>query len=140
MKNPFISRFVPIIALMLFVGSSDLFAQGRGGRQNVDPEKALAEQLKVLTKGIDLTDEQVALVTPILQNTIKKQGELRESVRGGNVDRRAMRGKIDELIKSQNAQMAEILSEEQMKKYKEWQKEQLNNRRRGRRGNRSSRF
>ena len=125
------TRFMMIALLLFFVGASDLFAQGRGGR-NMDPAKAAAEQLTAMTEALGLSDEQVAQVGPILQGTLEKQLKMRDSMRAGGGDRASMREKLGELNDMQNTQLAEVLSEEQMVKYKEWRKEMQKARRGGR--------
>jgi len=125
------TRFLMIALLLFFVGGADLFAQGRGGR-DIDPEKAAAEQLTAMTEALSLSDEQVAQVGPILKSTMEKQLEMRKKMRSEGADRRAMREMLGELNDSHNTQLAEVLSEEQMTKYKEWRKEQQKNRRGGR--------
>lgn len=94
--------------------------QGRGMGPNLD------EQMAELTELLELDDEQATAVRAVFELQRERMRELRQSAAG---DRESMRAAMMEMQEEANLQLAEILSEEQMGKYREY----LAERRQGRR-------
>ena len=80
------------------------------------------ERLAQLTEQLDLTDEQAAQMKPIIDEQSKKQQELFENAGG---DRATMRAEMTKLMEETDKQYAEVLTEEQMSKYREMRQERM---------------
>jgi Spy/CpxP family protein refolding chaperone len=79
----------------------------RGG----NPEQRLAE----LTKKLELTDEQVAKIKPIIMDEVQEMKALKEDT---SIDKEAKKPKMMEIRKSHMEQIAAILTPEQKAKFK----------------------
>jgi periplasmic protein CpxP/Spy len=100
---------------LLEAGRRENAAAGRGGERGgrrVSLLDRLTEQLK-------LTDDQKTKVTAVLEENMKVRGALMESVRSGDIPREEMRERWQALQAEMNKKMAEILTEEQVTKYRE---------------------
>jgi predicted nucleic acid-binding Zn-ribbon protein len=84
--------------------------QRRQGGMNLD------DQMARLTEALDLDEEQSEAVRLVLEGQMERMQEMRSSA-GGN--REGMRAAMMEIREETNAELAEILSEEQMTKYTE---------------------
>ncbi len=130
-----IKKVIPTL-LVLFLATSSLLAQ-RGNRMaQMDPDEFAKDQIEALSKVMDLSEDQITELTPILKDTATKQKELFASMRAGNIERGDMRGLMGEITENQSEKFSTILSEEQMAKYKEMQEKRRKEggRRGGRRG------
>ena len=110
-----------IALVILGVTVAPAFAQQGpppGGRQMLDADQRLTQ----LTDALDLTDEQVAEMKPIVEEQTRKQKELFESA---GADRAAMREAMMELMEETDAAYAEVLTEEQMTKYREIRRQRM---------------
>ncbi len=97
---------------------------------------SLEDRLAALQKELDLTDEQVAQVKPILEDREAKMMKMRESHRGmerTDENRQAMRAEMQSLNKDTDARLAKVLNEGQMKQYRKMM-QQRSRRMRGRGG------
>ena len=108
---------VALVALGL-AATPALAQQGPGGRRMLSPDERLAR----LTEQLDLTDEQAAQMKPIIDEQSKKQQELFENAGG---DRETMRAEMTKLMEETDKQYAEVLTEEQMSKYREIRQERM---------------
>jgi len=98
-------------------------AQQRGQRGGRGPN--LDEQIKALSTQLELTEDQAKSVRTVIEKQARQRRELFQSSGG---DREAMRAAMADLQEETNSQLAEILTEDQMAKYKEIQSQR---RRRG---------
>ena len=89
-----------------------------GGRRMLDADERLAR----LTESLELTDEQVEQMKPIVEEQTRKQKELFESA---GADRAAMRDAMMELVAETDAAYAKVLTEEQMVKYREMRQQRM---------------
>lgn len=84
------------------------------------------QRLAQLTTELDLTEEQVEQLKPIIEQQTKKQQELFENA---DADREKMRTEMTKLRDETDKAYSEVLSEEQMVKYMELRMQRM---RRGR--------
>jgi hypothetical protein len=84
--------------------------QGGGMGMNLD------DQMAQLTEALDLDEEQAEAVRVVLDARMERMQEIRSSAGG---DREAMRAAMMEMREQTNAELAEILTEEQMTTYTE---------------------
>jgi hypothetical protein len=102
------------LALLLITGLMVTDAFSFGGRRGPDPERMLAH----LTEDLDLSEEQVELVRPILENQHEMMQEVfeDESLRG---DRAAMHEQMEAIREETELQLESVLTEEQMEQFRE---------------------
>lgn len=143
------AMMVPFGLLLITVGS--LQAQGRRG-----PDFDLDRHMERLTERLSLTEEQVAQLRPIFQGHFEAMQAMveqrraeaeaqREQMRQQREQMRqqgeAMRDAMAQMREQIHAQMAEILTEEQLEKFEQFRQEEMRARgraaERGMRGRRS---
>ncbi len=106
-----LSVLIASFALAVFATPA-LAQQSQGGRQMLDAD----ERLAALTERLDLTDEQVKELKPIVEEQTKKQEEIFQNASG---DRETMRADMMKLLDETEKAYAEVLTEEQMNQYRE---------------------
>jgi len=104
-----------VLVAFLFCVTTAIFAQPGQGRPQFNPEDMAKRQTEWMTKELSLTDAQVAPVDSINLVYAKKQAELFKP----DGDREAMREKMTALNAEKEKAFAAVLTEEQLKKYKE---------------------
>jgi Spy/CpxP family protein refolding chaperone len=111
---------VPLFAagvLAAYQGGGYGGGQGRGGpRGPMSPD----DQLKRLTKQLDLTADQQSKIKPILVDSQKKMEDARDSSNG---DRQAMREKLMQIRQDTNDQIKAQLNDSQKDKFDKLQQE-----------------
>jgi len=129
-------------ALLLLASISIAAAQAQGQRR-MSPEEqkeAFDANFAELTTALALSEEDAPVVKDILWTQQEKRNELLASMRGsggGQFARQGMREKMNELQADTNAQLADVLSEEQMEKFQAFQAERRQGQ--GRRGGQGQR-
>jgi Spy/CpxP family protein refolding chaperone len=112
-----LTAFVALLALGL--AATPAFAQqGPGGRRMLSPDERLAQ----LTEQLELTDEQSEQMKPIIEEQSRKQQEVFENAGG---DRATMRAEMMKLMEETDELYAEVLTEEQMNRYREMRSERM---------------
>ena len=114
-------KMLGMFALMLIAvaAAAPLEAQ-RGGRGF---GMSLDDRMTALTERLELDEEQVVKVREILQAQVDSRRERFQGVRG-SMDRDAMMAMIQEMREETETRLAEVLSDEQMEKYREYVAEQ----------------
>ena len=72
---------------------------------------------------LNLTQDQVAAITPIFEKYASKRQELRQGVEDGTVDRSDMRSQMKDLRESEKQELSQILSADQMSQWDQMQKQ-----------------
>ena len=112
-----LKSFVALFALVL-ASTPALAQQGQGGRRMLGADERLAQ----MTEQLDLTDEQVKQMKPIVEEQTKKQEAIFENASG---DRETMRAEMMKLMEETDKQYAEVLTEEQMNTYREMRQQRM---------------
>ena len=86
---------------------------GRGAGMSLD------DQVTALTERLTLDEEQVVQVRGILETQAESRRERFQGMRGSG-DRNAMMQLMQELQQETETRLAEVLSDEQMEKYREY--------------------
>jgi hypothetical protein len=94
------------------------FAQGRGVNPEQMQERMEAQNEETI-KELGLPKAKADLVRPILQTSLEKRMDLMKN----RQDRQAMRAKMGDLDQETETKLAEVLSKEEMVKYKKIQEE-----------------
>lgn len=119
------------ILLVILVFASTVSMAQRGG-QNFDPETRAKSQTEQLKKTLDLDKDQEKKVYELNLEAGKKFAEMRKDMQGGGGDREGMREKFRTMREKNNNEMKKVLSDDQYKKYLNYQKEQMEKRRQNR--------
>ena len=109
------------LMLVALAAAVPLEAQARRG-------VSVEDQVTVLTERLELDEEQVPQVHAILQAQVEAGRERFQGLRG-SMDRSAAMEIMQELQAETEAKLAEVLSDEQLEKYKEFVAEQRARRR-----------
>jgi Spy/CpxP family protein refolding chaperone len=112
-----LTAFVALAVLGL-ASSPALAQQGQGGRRMLSPDERLAQ----LTEQLELTDGQSEQMKPIIEEQSRKQQEVFENAGG---DRATMRAEMMKLMEETDELYAEVLTEEQMNRYREMRSERM---------------
>jgi len=105
-----------------------LFGIQNSQYQQMSPEERAKQETEWMKNDLTLTAQQLAKVDSINLKYAKKRSEMRSQMQGQ--DREAMMAKMQEIQSLKEAELKPVLTEDQMKKYKE-----LLPQRRGMRGN-----
>lgn len=104
-----------IIALSLITQPFSAEAKGR-----FSPPISPNEIIELMTERLDLTEEQVAAIQPIIEEKIQRRNEIRSKA---GADRSVIRTEIQKLRWDTEIRLNEILTDEQVEKYLELKQE-----------------
>lgn len=122
--------FAAATALLMLVGN--VSAQGRPeGRPQMNPEEFAKRRTEHLTKQLELNEEQSKQVYAQQLNQMKQMQQLRQDQQ---TSREQMREKMHAARQQQDAEMKQILTDEQYKKWQQLQQEGRHRRPNGPRG------
>jgi periplasmic protein CpxP/Spy len=111
--------------------SSQQPGPGMGRGMGHHPMGSVDDQIKHLSKKLNLSDDQQAKLKPILEDQRKKM----EAIHGGaSISREDRFGKMQALRQSSDAQIKSVLNEEQQKSFDEMRAEQQERMKQWRRG------
>lgn len=125
-------KLLTLLAIPLFAAGAPAAmphggGPGGGGRRGpMSPD----EQLKRMTKDLDLTSDEQAKIKPILVDEQKQMEDLRNDSGG---DRQAMRQKMMQIRQDHKDQLRAVLDDKQKEKFDK-QEQQREDRMQGRRG------
>ncbi len=97
--------------------------------QQMSPEDRAKQETEWMKKDLVLTDAQVLKVDSINLKFAKKRTEMRAQMQGQ--DREAMRARMQEMQTQKEAELKPVLTEDQLKKYKELVPQRRGNRGQG---------
>ncbi|WP_419164991.1 hypothetical protein [Candidatus Palauibacter sp.] len=109
------------VVLIAAAAAAPLEAQAQRGGRGFG--MSLDDRMTALTERLELDEEQVVKVREILQAQMDSRRERFQGVRG-SMDRDAMMARIQEMREETETRLAEVLSDEQMEKYREYVAEQ----------------
>ena len=69
-------------------------------------------------QNLNLTDEQVSQITPVIEENIQQRQAIMEQAKGQETDRDAMKGQMAALRESMESKLAQYLTPEQLEKWK----------------------
>ena len=115
--------FAAVLALIAIPVQAQQRGPGPGRGMGPDIDQQMAE----LTDALSLSDEQAVSVRAVLETQSEKRAEMFSG--GPPADREAMRAAMMQLQEETEAQLTEILTEEQMAAYRVLVAERMNRRR-----------
>lgn len=125
--------FLALAPAALMMGTM-AWAQPPGGGR-FDPKEMLDRQVTHLKSELKLSADQEKQVRGILEDSMKKQMALREKMEPGQPPSDEVRQEMMKIREDSDTQMAKVLDEKQLEKYKQIQSERRNRMGgRGRRG------
>jgi len=83
--------------------------------------KSTADVVAKLKTQLNLTDEQVTAISPIIEKYSSKRKELYKSVQAGTLDKGGMHAQIEQLREDENQELSQILSQDQMSQWSNMQ-------------------
>ena len=114
------------LVLVALAAAAPLEAQAQRGARGFG--MSLDDQMTALTERLALDEEQVVKVREILETRAESRRERFQAARG-SMDRNAMMQMMQEFQQETETKLAEVLSEEQIEKYREYVAEQQQRRR-----------
>lgn len=106
--------------MVLFFVTIPVYAQDQSSSDDRQPPSADDIVAKMQSK-LNLTQDQVAAVTPIIEKYSSKRDELRQSMEDGTGDRDSIRSQMKQLKADQNQELAQVLSATQMSQLEQMQ-------------------
>lgn len=114
------------LVVVALAAAAPLEAQAQRGARGFG--MSLDDQMTVLTERLALDEEQVVKVREVLETQAESRRERFQGARG-SMDRNAMMRMMREFQEETETLLAEVLSDEQMEKYREYVAEQRQRRR-----------
>ena len=114
------------LVLVALAAAAPLEAQAQRGARGFG--MSLDDQMTALTERLALDEEQVVKVREILETQAESRRERFQAARG-SMDRNAMMRMMQEFQQETETLLAEVLSDEQVEKYREYVAEQQQRRR-----------
>lgn len=105
--------------IFIFIGSISWSGIHAQQFQSMNPEEIISMQMEKIKPALDLDNLEAILMKNILVKYTKERMELRNQ----NLEREVMIEKSKEITERQNAELADLLSEEQLEKFKKLQEE-----------------
>lgn len=115
------------LVMVALAAAAPLEAQAQRGARGFG--MSLDDQMTVLTERLALDEEQAVKVREVLETQAESRRERFQGARR-SMDRNAMMQLVQELQQETETLLAEVLSDEQMEKYREYVAEQQQRRRR----------
>lgn len=110
----------------------DLAIERRRGGSHEERERMMKQRMTRLQHDLQLNDQQLASLQPILAEQQRKMEAIRQEHGGGQGNREGMRAAMQQLRTTTNAQVAAILTDAQFKRFKEQQQHNRGGRGEGR--------
>ncbi|MCZ0935029.1 MAG: hypothetical protein OXJ54_07590 [Gemmatimonadetes bacterium] len=105
------------LVMVTLAAAAPLEAQAQRGARGFG--MSLDDQMTALTERLTLDEEQVVMVREILETQAESRRERLQGMRGSG-DRSAMMQAMQELQQETETLLTEVLSDEQMEKYREY--------------------
>jgi hypothetical protein len=77
--------------------------------------------VSMMQSKLNLTQDQVTAITPIIEKYSSKRDELRQSMEDGTSDRDSIRSQMKQLREDESQELSQILSADQMSQWKQMQ-------------------
>jgi len=95
-----------------------VFAQDQPPGDDRQPPSADEIVAKMQSK-LNLTQDQVTAVTPIIEKYSSKREDLRQQMEDGTADRDSMRSQMKDLKEQEGQELSQVLSADQMSQWKQ---------------------
>jgi len=105
-------------AMILLITAIPVFAQDQPSGDEHQPPSADEIVSKMQSK-LNLTQDQVAAVTPIIEKYSSKRDDLRQSMEDGTADRDSIRSQMKQLKADEKQELSQVLSADQMGQFEQ---------------------
>jgi septal ring factor EnvC (AmiA/AmiB activator) len=109
-------KMVCAFMMVLFLTAVPVFAQDQSSGNDHQPPSADDIVAKMQSK-LNLTQDQVTAITPIIEKYSSKREELRQSMEDGTADRDSLRGQMKQLKTDESQELSQVLSADQMTQF-----------------------
>ena len=109
--------------ISILLGSTLLSTDALAQRRQMDQETWVARSLDSMTEAVGLSEQQVALIQPILVDQFEKQMEIRSARSQGGNGRNGMRAAMTDIRNEADEKIVSLLDEDQVPKFEAWRKE-----------------
>ena len=100
----------------VLVGAGAAFAQDQSAGGDNQPPTA-QEIVTMMQSKLNLTADQVAAITPIIEKYSSKREDLRQNMEDGTADRDSMRSQMKQLGEDEKQELSQVLSAEQLSQW-----------------------
>src|ERR1700690_4268962 len=101
------------VLMALFFVTIPLYAQDQPPGDEHQPPSA-ADIVARMQSKLNLTQDQVTAITPIIEKYSSKREDLRQSMEDGTGDRDSIRSQMKQLKTDENQELSQVLSSDQM--------------------------
>lgn len=108
-----VMRAVYFCLIVLFFTAMPVFAQ--------DQPPSTDQIVSMMQSKLNLTQDQVTAVTPIIEKYSSKREALRQSMEDGTADRDSIRAQMKELKTGEGQELSQVLSADQMSQWSSMQ-------------------
>jgi hypothetical protein len=108
-------KAICVCLMFLFFTVLPVFAQ--------DQPPSADDIVSKMQSTLNLTQDQVAAITPIIEKYTSKREELRQGAEDGTVDRSDMRNQMKQLKEDEKQELSQTLSADQLSQWEQMQKQ-----------------
>jgi hypothetical protein len=113
-----ILKMIYAFLMVLIFTSTPLLAQDQPSGDERQPPSAADIVAKMQSK-LNLTQDQVTAVTPIVEKYTSKREELKQSMEDGTADRDSMRSQMKQLKSDEAQELGQVLSADQVSQWEQ---------------------
>jgi uncharacterized protein YPO0396 len=104
--------------MVLFLSTAPIFAQDQSSGDEHQPPSAADIVAKMQAK-LNLTQDQVTAVTPIIEKYNSKREDLKQSMEDGTADRDSIRSQMKQLKADEAQELGQVLSADQVSQWEQ---------------------
>ena len=104
--------------MVLFISTMPVFAQDQPSSGQHQPPSTADIVTKMQSK-LNLTQDQITAVTPIIEKYATKREDIRQSMQDGTADRDSLRSQMKQLKADEKQELSQVLSEEQLNQWEQ---------------------
>ena len=106
-----------VVLMALLMVTAPLYAQDQSSGDEHQPPSTEEIVAKMQSK-LNLTQDQVTAITPIIEKYSSKREELRQGIEDGTADRDSLRSQMKQLGTDERQELSQVLSADQMSQWK----------------------
>src|SRR5580698_1055252 len=106
--------------MVVFMATVPVFAQDQPSGDERQPPSA-ADIVAKMQSVLNLTQDQVTAITPIIEKYSSKRDELRQSMEDGTADKDSIHGQMKQLREDETQELSQVLSSDQISQWQQMQ-------------------
>ena len=119
-------QLILVCLVVILFSANSIFAQ--------DQPPSADQIVSRMQSKLNLTQDQVTAITPIIEKYTAKRMELKQGVEDGTIDRHDMRDQMQELKADQKQELSQILNPDQLSQWETMQGHQMHQHHEGKEG------